>query len=161
MSRFVAVALCVVVIGLPKARGADLPAPTEEQIEAKLKEAQKQLEALQNQIQALQKQLAEAKERPSGRITAEVEGTLLWSDPGMGYYIRIRPDDGPKRETRVWLWYGEDKILVRTMEGLRGKQVVATGKLLQAPAEGQGRLPPGVLYLPDFEIKEALPQAKR
>jgi hypothetical protein len=46
------------------------------------------------------------------------------------------------------------------MEGLQGKQVVATGKLRQASGKGQGRLPPDVIYLADFEIKEA-PQAQR
>lgn len=160
MSRFVAVALWVAV-GLSQARGADLPPPTEERIEPKLREAQKQLEALQAQVQALQKQLEEARGQASGRISAEVEGTLLWSDEGMGYYIRIRPDDAPKRETRVWLWYSENKVLVRTMEELQGKQVVATGKLRQASVKGEGRLPHDAMYLGDFEIKEAPPQAER
>src|SRR6476660_6028022 len=96
---------------------ADLPPPSEEQVETRLKEARKRLEAAQAEERALQKQLAEVRQTPRGRIRAEVEGVLCWQEGG-GYSIRIRPKEDPASETRVWLVYGEDKVTGQTLDGL-------------------------------------------
>ena len=109
---------------------ADSPPPTEEQIEAQLKEARKRLEAAQAEERALQKRLEEAKAQARGQIKAEVIGVLGWRDDG-GYYVRVRPKSDPKREIRVALMVTEDKILVRQLEGLKGMDVVVKGELLQ------------------------------
>jgi hypothetical protein len=53
------------------------------------------------------------------------------------------------------LWITEDKVLVRKLEGLDGKEVLATGKLTQLPEGQQTSVPPLGLYMSRFEIKEA------
>ena len=134
---------------------ADLPAPTDEQVEAKLKEVRKRLEAARAEEAALLKQLEAAKESPRGQIKAEVEGILCWREDGGGYYIRIRPKDDPKRETRVWLAVSEDKVTVRKLEGLNGKDVAAKGFLQQRPTGSTGWwIPSGGMYLTGFEVDE-------
>ena len=56
---------------------------------------------------------------------------------------------------RVWLWISEDKVTARKLEGLDGKEVLATGKLTQLPEGQQTSVPPLGLYMSRFEIKEA------
>jgi hypothetical protein len=133
--------------------GTDTPTPTEEQIEAQLREVRKQLEALRTEEQKLQQQLEQAKAAPRGSIKAEVTGVLRWRDEGGGYYIAIRPGDDPKRDTRVWLWISEDKVTARKLEGLKRKHVVARGLLQQLPEGVQALVPPGGMYLSKFEIE--------
>jgi hypothetical protein len=127
----------------------DLP-PTEEQIEAKLRETRQRLEAAQAEERALQKQLAEAQKTSRGQIRAEVEGVLCWQDEGGGYYIRVRPKGDPS-EVRVWLVLVEDRVLLRTLEDLKGKDVVAKGELQQRTGTGW-RVPAGGLYLTNFKV---------
>jgi hypothetical protein len=125
---------------------ADSP-PSEEQIQAKLKEARQRVEAAQAEERALQKQLADAQKRPHGQITAEVEGVLCFQD-GIGYYIRVRSKASTEVETRVWLIFGEDKVTGKILAELQGDDVVANGSLHQA---GAGRrIPEGGLFLTDF-----------
>jgi hypothetical protein len=135
--------------------GADTPAPTKEEVEVRLREVRKQLEALRAEEQKLQQQLEQAKAAPRGHIKAEVTGVLRWRDEGGGYYIAIRPGDDPKRETRVWLWITEDKVTVRKLEGLTGKEVTARGMLEQLPEDVRALVPPGGMYFSKFEIEAA------
>jgi hypothetical protein len=152
LKAFTHVALLLVAAALPVgATAADPPLPSEEQIEAKLKEARKRLEAAQAKERALEKQLAEAQQTPRGQIRAEVEGVLCWRDEGGGYYIRVRLKEEPATETRVWLVYGEDKVTGQTLDGLKGKDVVAKG-WLQQRADGGWWVPAGGMYLTDFEV---------
>jgi hypothetical protein len=118
----------------------------------------KQLEALRGEEQKLQQQLEQAKAAPRGHIKAEVTGVLRWRDEGGGYYIAIRPGDDPKRVTRVWLWISEDKVTVRKLEGLTGKEVVARGMLEQLPEGDRALVPPGGMYLSQFEIEAVEPK---
>lgn len=93
---------------------------------------------------------------PDGGITATVRGLLKWNDSGGGYYILVREGKNPPTETRVWLLASENKIIARQLEGLAGKQVVATGVLRQMPQDTRARVPPLGLYLADgFKIEES------
>ena len=153
MWKYLTAIACVVVLAslTVGAALADSPAPTDEQVEAKLKEVRKRLEAARAEEAALLKQLEAAKESPRGQIKAEVEGVLCWREDGGGYYIRVRPNDDPKRETRVWLLFGEDKLTGKNLEGLKGKDVVAKGLLQQHPTGSNvWWVPPGGMYLTDF-----------
>jgi hypothetical protein len=50
----------------------------------------------------------------------------------------------------------EDKVLVRQLEGLSGKEVIAKGELAQMPANVRASVPPLGLYLRrGFAIKHA------
>jgi hypothetical protein len=88
----------------------------------------------------------------SDGITAEVRGTLRF-ESGRGYYVEAKAGD---QATRVWLRVSEDKVLVRRLEGLTGKRVVAKGPLGQMPEDVKGSVPPHALYLATpFEIEAA------
>jgi hypothetical protein len=87
-------------------------------------------------------------------IKAEVRGTLRF-ESGRGYFIAVKPANKTKQEMRVWLWISEDKVLVRKLEGLDGKEVLAKGKLAQLPEGHQTSVPPLGLYMSRFEIKPA------
>ncbi len=87
-------------------------------------------------------------------IKAEVRGTLRF-ESGRGYFIAVRPANKTEQEMRVWLWISEDKVLVRKLQGLEGKEVLTTGKLAQLPEGHQASVPPLGLYMSRFEIKEA------
>jgi hypothetical protein len=83
-------------------------------------------------------------------ITAEVRGTLRSQKEGTIYFIVIPSDVKGGQETQVWLMRTEDKNreLDRTLEGLKGKDVVAKGKLRQMPENsGHAVIPPLGLYL--------------
>jgi hypothetical protein len=125
---------------------ADSPPPTEEQIEAKLKEARKRVEAAQAEERALRKAVEEAKAQPRGEIRAEVEGVLCWRDEGGGYYVRVRPKDDPKREIRIGLRVPENKILVGRLQPLQGQDVIVKGVLTQQADGGW--------YLIDFGAED-------
>ena len=87
-------------------------------------------------------------------IKADVRGTLHF-ESGRGYFIAVKPATKTEAEIRVWLWISENKVLVRQLQGLNGKEVIASGKLAQLP-EGHGAsVPPLGLYMSRFEIKEA------
>ena len=147
MRKLLAVIVCTATVVLTGgAIFADLPAPTEEEIEARLKEARKRTEAAQAEERALQKRLEEAKAEPRGQIKAEVEGVLGWRDEGGGFYVRVRPRDDPKREIRVSLVVGEDRIKNKELSELRGKDITAKGVLLQKAT--------GELYMDDFEYEK-------
>jgi hypothetical protein len=79
-------------------------------------------------------------------IKAEVRGTLRF-ESGRGYFIAVKPADKAEQEMRVWLRAAEDKVLVRQLEGLSGKEVTAKGKLAQMPATVRASVPPLGLYL--------------
>jgi hypothetical protein len=141
---------------------ADLPLPTEEQIEAKLKEVRKRIEAAQEEEKALRKRLEEIKETPRGQIKAEVEGILCWQEEGgliWGYYVRIRPKEDPKQETRVWLPTSPDKNTARRLAELKGKEIVIKGILLQSLGT-EWLVPSGGMYMQKFELEESGPDTK-
>ena len=79
-------------------------------------------------------------------IRAEVRGILHFED-GHGYFVSVTPNDKPARETRVWLRAAEDKALVRQMQGLDGKEVVAKGNLGQMASDVHANVPPLGIYL--------------
>jgi hypothetical protein len=87
-------------------------------------------------------------------IKAEVRGTLRF-ESGRGYFIAVKPAKKTEQEMRVWLWISEDKGLVRKLQGLEGKEVLATGKLAQLPEGHHTSVPPLGLYMSRFDIKEA------
>jgi hypothetical protein len=88
----------------------------------------------------------------SDEITAEVRGTLRFEE-GRGYYVEAKAGD---QATRVWLRISEDRDLVRRLEGLTGKRVVAKGPLGQMPEDVKGSVPPHGLYLASpFKIEAA------
>jgi hypothetical protein len=86
-------------------------------------------------------------------IQAEVRGTLHF-ESGHGYFITVKPADMAGREMRVWLRAAEDKVLVRKLQDLDGKEVTARGKLEQMPEEVRSSVPPLSVYLRfGFEIE--------
>ncbi len=102
-----------------------------------------------------------AEQKPKGskneqHIEARVRGTLDF-EKGRGYFIAVMSGAKGERSSRVWLWISEDKVLVRMLDGLRGKEVVAWGNLEQMPADSHASVPPLGMYLGrlGFEIKGA------
>jgi hypothetical protein len=87
-------------------------------------------------------------------IKAEVRGTLRF-ESGRGYFIAVKPANEKEQEMRVWLWISEDKVLVRQLQGLTGKEVIAKGKLGQMPEGVGASVPPLGMYLSRFEIEGA------
>ncbi len=87
-------------------------------------------------------------------IKAEVRGTLHF-EMGRGYFISVKSSDKfAERENRVWLSVTESKVLVRKLEGLTGKEVMAKGNLGQMPENARAGVPPLGIYLRlGFEIK--------
>ena len=79
-------------------------------------------------------------------IQAEVRGTLHFEN-GRGYFIAVKPAGKTAPEMRVWLQAPEDKALVRQLQGLNGKQVIAKGELIQMPANVRASVPPLGIYL--------------
>ena len=95
-----------------------------------------------------------AADKETGYIKAEVRGTLRFQE-GRGYFIGFKSEDAPQREQRVWLRISEQKVLVRRLQGLTGKEVVAKGNLEQMPEDVGASVPPHGLYLRDFQIEAA------
>jgi len=88
-------------------------------------------------------------------IRAEVKGTLHF-ESGRGYFISVKPADKAGRETRVWLRAAEDKDLVRKLQGLDGREVIARGDLAQIPQDIGASVPPLGIYLRHgFSIERA------
>jgi hypothetical protein len=88
-------------------------------------------------------------------IQAEVRGTLHF-ESGRGWFIAVKPAEKAWREMRVWLRVTEDKVTVRKLEGLNGKEVTARGKLEQMPKGVGASVPPLGMYLRHgFEIEPA------
>jgi hypothetical protein len=88
-------------------------------------------------------------------IQAVVRGTLHF-ESGRGYFLSMQPVDKAGRETRVWLQVPEDKALVRELQGLKGREVIATGDLAQMPQDVGASVPPMGMYLEHgFRIKRA------
>jgi len=88
-------------------------------------------------------------------IRAEVKGTLHF-ESGRGYFISVKPADKVGRETRVWLRAAEDKDLVRKLQGLDGREVIARGDLAQIPQDIGASVPPLGIYLRHgFSIERA------
>ncbi|HZZ71739.1 MAG TPA: hypothetical protein VFE24_05770 [Pirellulales bacterium] len=85
-------------------------------------------------------------------IKAEVRGVLHF-EAGHTYYVSVKSAEKPDRETRVWLWISEDKVMVRQLENLTDKPVLVEGNLEQMPANMQASVPPEGMYLSHFEIK--------
>jgi hypothetical protein len=93
--------------------------------------------------------------KPQGDgIKAEVTGTLR-IESGRSYFISVKPTGKTEPEMRVWVSYTEDKVLLRKLDGLNGKQVFARGKLRQMPEGQQTSVPPLGMYMGGFEIEEA------
>ena len=101
---------------------------------------------------------AQETERPSDKntdfIKADVRGILRF-EAGHGYFITVKSDEKPERETRIWLLFGEDKVTARQLEPLVSKQVLAQGNLEQMPEEVHASVPPNGMYLRHFQIKGA------
>lgn len=162
MNAVASVAFGFAMLTAPARPAPEKPPPSEQEIEAHLKalrqqadDVRKQAESIRQREAELLKQLAEAKARPVGGIKAEVEGVLNF-EPGRGYFIATRTGGNHPTETRVWLWVSENKVVVRELEGLTGKEVVATGLLHQMPQDTRAVVPPMGLYLPEgFKITEA------
>ncbi len=92
-------------------------------------------------------------DRKEQGIQAEVRGTLHF-ESGRGYFISVKPADNAGRQMRVWLRAAEDKVLVRKLQGLEGKEVTAKGKLEQMPEDVGASVPPLGIYLClGFEIE--------
>jgi hypothetical protein len=88
-------------------------------------------------------------------IRAEVTGTLHF-ESGRGYFVSVTPTDKAVHPTRVWLRAAEDKALVRQLQGLDGKEVVAKGNLGQMPQDVGANVPPLGIYLQHgFTIERA------
>jgi hypothetical protein len=87
-------------------------------------------------------------------IKAEVRGTLH-HESGHGYFIAVKPANKAEAEMRVWLWISEDKALVRKLQGLDGKGVLAKGELAQMPESRHTSVPPLGMYMSHFEIEGA------
>lgn len=88
-------------------------------------------------------------------IRAEVRGTLHFEN-GRGYLIAVIPTDKAERATHVWLRAAEDKELVRKLQELNGKEVIAKGNLAQMPKDVQASVPPLGIYLQHgFSIERA------
>jgi hypothetical protein len=88
-------------------------------------------------------------------IKAEVRGTLHF-EAGRGYFISVKSGDKAEPESRVWLRVAEDKALVRQLQGLAEKEVVAKGNLGQMPENVHASVPPLGIYLHlGFEIEQA------
>ena len=88
-------------------------------------------------------------------IRAEVRGTLHFEN-GRGYFIAVKPAGKAKEEMSVWLRAAEDKALVRQLQGLSGKEVIAKGELVQMPANVRASVPPLGIYLRHgFTIEQA------
>ena len=85
-------------------------------------------------------------EKRAQGIQAEVRGTLHFEN-GHGYFVTVKPADKADQEMRVWLRAAEDKALVRKMQELSGKEVVAKGELAQVPATVHSAEPPLGMYL--------------
>jgi len=79
-------------------------------------------------------------------IRAVVRGTLHF-ESGRGYFITVKTTDKAERKTQVWLRAAEDKDLVRKMQGLNGKEVIARGNLAQMPKDVGANVPPLGIYL--------------
>ncbi len=86
-------------------------------------------------------------------IKAEVRGTVHFAS-GHGYYISVKTAGRAKQEMRVWLYISENKVLVRKLEGLTGKTVIAKGNLAQMPADHQASVPPLGMYMGSFQIED-------
>ena len=85
-------------------------------------------------------------EKRAQGIQAEVRGTLYFEN-GHGYFVTVKPADKAEQELRVWLRAAEDKALVRQMQELTGKEVIAKGKLAQMPENVGANVPPLGIYL--------------
>jgi hypothetical protein len=96
-------------------------------------------------------------DRKEQGIKAEVRGTLRFEslESGRGYFIAVKPANKTEKEMRVWLWISEDKALVRKLQGLDGKEVIANGKLAQLPEGHKTSIPPLAMYMSRFEIEGA------
>ena len=94
-------------------------------------------------------------DRQEPGIKADVRGTLRF-ESGRGYFISVKSGDQAERESRVWLQVSENKVLVRQLEGLTGKQVMAKGNLEQMADNVRASVPPLGIYLRHgFEIERA------
>src|SRR5437867_8397072 len=82
-------------------------------------------------------------------IKAEVSGTLDF-ETGRGYFISVERVDKAEQKMRVWLWHSEASVLVRKLEGLHGKKVIAKGKLAQLSERLLMSVPPLGMYLESF-----------
>ena len=147
------------------------PADEVEQIREQIQGVQKQLNALlaqeralQQKAQDLQKQLdKEAAANKVGYLKVEVKGLLIWKDSR--YRIVVKPQEDLTKELELVLWLGEgDKSLLRHVDGLKGKQVVATGSLIWLGKDHVNAIRSDDDYVlafdamnrVEFEIKEAL-----
>ena len=67
----------------------------------------------------------------AGYLKVEARGLLIWKDSR--YRVIVQPQERPARELVLDLWISEDKVLVRRLDGLRGKQVIVSGNVVWVP----------------------------
>lgn len=89
-------------------------------------------------------------------IRAEVRGTLNFRD-GHGYFVEVSSSNFLNEKTEVWLRVAEDKVLVRRLQSVLRKTVIVRGRLEQFPSNVTSGVPPGGIYMLDFEINLAPP----
>ncbi len=85
-------------------------------------------------------------------IRATVTGVLNF-ETGYGYFISAGPH--PDLGHTVWLWIGENKVVTRKLDNLKGYMVDATGKLEQTDPHWRGSIPPLAMYMSDFSIEHS------
>jgi hypothetical protein len=89
-------------------------------------------------------------DKDAGVIKAEVCGTLHFQE-GQGYFISVKSRDHPGWENRVWLLISENKVILRQLERLKGRKVMAQGELEQMPENVHASVPPQGIYLNHME----------
>jgi hypothetical protein len=95
-------------------------------------------------------------DKDAGVIKVEVHGTLHFQE-GQGYFISVKSRKHPGWENRVWLLLSENKVILRQLEGLKGRKVVAQGELEQMPDNVRASFPTQGMYL---NLMEQIVEAK-
>ena len=85
-------------------------------------------------------------------IRATVTGVLNF-EASSGYFISAGPH--PDIGHTVWLSIGENKVVTRKLDNLKGYMVDATGKLEQMDSNRRGSIPPLAMYMSDFSIEHS------
>ncbi|HEV3436464.1 MAG TPA: sigma-70 family RNA polymerase sigma factor [Gemmata sp.] len=104
--------------------------------------------------------LDDVKVKTNPGIEVVIRGELKF-ESGRGYFIDTATGTGSPPTAQVWLRISEDKVTGRLLEGLRGKDVVASGSLSQLPAGVGVAVPPLGMYLDKFEIREVPEQGTK
>jgi len=87
-------------------------------------------------------------------VKVEVRGTLNFRD-GKGYFVEAPSTAFPKESIEIWLDVSEDKLLVRRLQQMMGKNVVVRGQLDELPSNVTTPVPRRRIYIRRFEIELA------